>query len=162
MKTEQAIGEKIAWLRKHRQMTQAGLGEALAQYLGKPWSRQTVHTAEKGGRAFTATELVALALALDAPVPSLFLPFGSNEPVTLPSGHEIDRASFRDLTSPASNVTQQTSNALGALAVVADALRGLDESHKTMGDAIRQGYESLRVVLRTAEAVNGLPEGGTA
>ena len=49
------------------------LGQALGTYLGKPWSRQAVHQAERGRRAFTATEMAALALALDTSVPALFL-----------------------------------------------------------------------------------------
>jgi hypothetical protein len=44
----------------------------LGRYLGKPWSRQAVHQAERGRRAFTAAELAAVALALDTSIPALF------------------------------------------------------------------------------------------
>lgn len=72
MRVEQAIGTQIARLRAQRQLSLAGLGEALGCYLGKPWSRQAVHQAERGQRSFTAAELTALALALDTSVPALF------------------------------------------------------------------------------------------
>src|SRR5262244_86171 len=73
MRVETAIGTQIARLRETRQMSLTQLGEALGRYLGRPWSRQAVHQAERGRRAFTAAELAALALALDTSVPALFL-----------------------------------------------------------------------------------------
>jgi transcriptional regulator with XRE-family HTH domain len=73
MRVETAIGNQIARLRETRQMSLTQLGQALGQYLGRPWSRQAVHQAERGRRAFTAAELAALALALDTSVPALFL-----------------------------------------------------------------------------------------
>jgi hypothetical protein len=54
-------------------MSLTQLGEALGRYLDRPWSRQAVHQAERGRRAFTAAELAAFALALDTSVPALFL-----------------------------------------------------------------------------------------
>jgi transcriptional regulator with XRE-family HTH domain len=73
MRVETAIGNQIARLRETRQMSLTQLGEALGQYLDRPWSRQAVHQAERGRRAFTAAELAAFALALDTSVPALFL-----------------------------------------------------------------------------------------
>lgn len=72
MRVEEVIGRQIAHLRAQRQMSLADLGEALGPYLGRPWSRQAVHQAERGQRAFTAAELTALALALDTSVQVLF------------------------------------------------------------------------------------------
>jgi transcriptional regulator with XRE-family HTH domain len=72
MRVEEAIGRQIAHLRAQRQLSQADLGEALGRYLGKPWSRQAVHQAERGQRSFTAAELTALALVLDTSVQALF------------------------------------------------------------------------------------------
>jgi transcriptional regulator with XRE-family HTH domain len=83
MRIETAIGEQIARLREARQMSLSQLGETLGTYLGKPWSRQAVHQAERGRRAFTAAELAALALALETSVPALFLAGGG--PVELPA-----------------------------------------------------------------------------
>ena len=72
MRVEEAIGRQIARLRAQRQLSLADLGETLGRYLGKPWSRQAVHQAERGQRSFTAAELTALALALDTSVQALF------------------------------------------------------------------------------------------
>src|ERR1700719_4074484 len=73
MRIETAIGNQIARLREARQMSLTQLGQAIGRYLDKPWSRQAVHQAERGRRAFTAAELAALALALETSVPALFL-----------------------------------------------------------------------------------------
>jgi transcriptional regulator with XRE-family HTH domain len=73
MRVETAIGKQIARLREARQMSLTQLGQAMGRYLDKPWSRQAVHQAERGRRAFTAAEMAALALALQTSVPALFL-----------------------------------------------------------------------------------------
>src|ERR1700742_2947995 len=70
MQVEVAIGQQIARLRASRGLSLTQLGEAVGRYLGRPWSRQAVHQAEHGRRAFTAAELAALALALDTAVPA--------------------------------------------------------------------------------------------
>jgi transcriptional regulator with XRE-family HTH domain len=82
MRIETAIGKQIARLRETRQMSLTQLGEAIGKYMGKPWSRQAVHQAERGRRAFTAAEMAALALALDTSVPALFL--ADAAPIELP------------------------------------------------------------------------------
>jgi len=83
MRVEEAVGQQVARLRAQRQLSLADLGEALGRYLGKPWSRQAVHQAERGQRAFTAAELTALALALDTSVPALFR--AGDAPIELPA-----------------------------------------------------------------------------
>jgi transcriptional regulator with XRE-family HTH domain len=82
MRVEAAIGQQIARLREARQMSLTQLGQAMGRYLDKPWSRQAVHQAERGRRAFTAAELTAVALALDTSIPALFL--ADTEPIELP------------------------------------------------------------------------------
>lgn len=72
MRVEEVIGKQIAQLRAQRQLSLTDLGEALGRFLGKPWSRQAVHQAERGQRSFTAAEITALALALDTSVQVLF------------------------------------------------------------------------------------------
>jgi transcriptional regulator with XRE-family HTH domain len=81
---EAAIGQQIARLRTSRGLSLTQLGQAVGRYLGRPWSRQAVHQAERGRRAFTAAELAALALALDTSVPALF--FTEAEQIQLPGG----------------------------------------------------------------------------
>ncbi|MET7731210.1 helix-turn-helix transcriptional regulator [Streptomyces sp. NPDC005402] len=74
MRLEEVIGLQIAEKRAAVGLSQAELGEALGRHLERPWSRQAVHSAEKGKRAFTAAELVAFALVLEAEVPDLMTP----------------------------------------------------------------------------------------
>ena len=92
MQVEAAIGEQIARLREARQMSLTQLGQALGRYLGKPWSRQAVHQAERGRRAFTAAELAAIALVLDTSIPALFRSDGG--PIELP-GTAVSAEDYR-------------------------------------------------------------------
>jgi transcriptional regulator with XRE-family HTH domain len=94
MRVEEAVGQQVARLRAQRQMSLADLGQALGRYLGKPWSRQAVHQAERGQRAFTAAELTALALALDTSVPALFR--AGHAPIELP-GQVVPAEEYRGL-----------------------------------------------------------------
>jgi transcriptional regulator with XRE-family HTH domain len=73
LRIETAIGKQIARFRETRQMSLTQLGKAMGKYLDKPWSRQAVHQAERGRRAFTAAEMAALALVLETSIPALFL-----------------------------------------------------------------------------------------
>jgi transcriptional regulator with XRE-family HTH domain len=91
---ETAIGQQIARFREARRMSLTQLGEALGKYLGKPWSRQAVHQAERGRRAFTAAELAALALVLDTSVPALFL--SDAAPIELP-GAAVSAEDYRGI-----------------------------------------------------------------
>jgi transcriptional regulator with XRE-family HTH domain len=92
MRVETAIGNQIARLRETRQMSLTQLGETLGRYLGRPWSRQAVHQAERGRRTFTAAELAALALALDTSIPALFL--ADAGPIELP-GSTVSAEDYR-------------------------------------------------------------------
>jgi transcriptional regulator with XRE-family HTH domain len=94
MRVEEAIGRQITHLRAQRQLSQADLGEALGRYLGKPWSRQAVHQAERGQRSFTAAELTALALVLDTSVQALFR--AEDDHVELP-GRAIPPQEYRSI-----------------------------------------------------------------
>src|SRR6188768_3989700 len=92
MRVEEAIGRQIARLRAQRQQSLADLGEALGGYLGKPWSRQAVHQAERGQRSFTAAELTALAL--DTSVQALFR--AENDQIEL-TGRAISPEEYRSI-----------------------------------------------------------------
>jgi transcriptional regulator with XRE-family HTH domain len=94
MRVGEAIGTQIARLRAQRQLSLAELGEALGCYLGKPWSRQAVHQAERGQRSFTAAELTALALVLDTSVQALFRAEGDQ--IELP-GRAISPEEYRGI-----------------------------------------------------------------
>ncbi len=94
MRVEEVIGRQIARLRAQRQMSLTDLGGALEPYLGRPWSRQAVHQAERGQRAFTAAELTSLALALDTSVQVLFR--AEDGPVGLP-GRAVSAEQYRGI-----------------------------------------------------------------
>lgn len=94
MRVEEAVGRQIAGLRAQRGLSLTELGETLGGYLDKPWSRQAVHQAERGRRAFTAAELTALALALDTSVPALFR--AEDQPIELP-GRAVSAEEYRDV-----------------------------------------------------------------
>src|SRR5580698_2766634 len=94
MRIETAIGQQIARLREARQMSLTQLGEAMGKYLDKPWSRQAVHQAERGRRAFTAAEMAALALALDTSIPAMF--HAEAEPIELP-GTAVSPQDYRGI-----------------------------------------------------------------
>jgi transcriptional regulator with XRE-family HTH domain len=94
MRVEEAIGRQIAHLRARRQLSLTELGEALGPYLGKPWSRQAVHQAERGQRSLTAAELTALALVLDTSVQALFR--AEDDHIELP-GRAIPSQEYRGI-----------------------------------------------------------------
>lgn len=94
MELEEVIGTKLARLRDARGMSQAQVGEALPEYLGKPWSRQAVSAAEKGRRAFTAAELVSLALSLRVSLVELLIPLDGADELELPGGAKVGREAY--------------------------------------------------------------------
>jgi transcriptional regulator with XRE-family HTH domain len=74
MKTAEVVGYRIREARKSLTMSQAQLGEALGDWLGKAWFPQAVSEAEKGRRAFTAEEILVIAHVLARPVAWFFIP----------------------------------------------------------------------------------------
>lgn len=75
MRVEEIVGANMRQARERAGMSQAELGEAMAEHLGDQWRRrQPVSTAETGKRAFTAAELLTIASVLSIPVNALFVP----------------------------------------------------------------------------------------
>lgn len=66
------MGRRIKVRRESAGLTQTVLGEAIGKALGQSWPRQAVSAAEKGRRAFTAAEVVAIADALGCGISDLF------------------------------------------------------------------------------------------
>jgi transcriptional regulator with XRE-family HTH domain len=62
---------------------QEELGARLAEYLGKPWTKQAVSETERGNRKLNPTELLAFATVLDYPV-SWFFMLPAGEPFRFP------------------------------------------------------------------------------
>ncbi|MGW1034306.1 helix-turn-helix transcriptional regulator [Streptomyces antibioticus] len=151
MKLEEAIGKKLAWLRNDREMSQAQLGEALGRYLEKPWSRQAVNAAEQGKRAFTARDMVALALALETSVPSLLLNFElPPEGVELQGGQSVRREEYRKLVFHPADIVGKTST---------DLVEGVARM-RTYYDQIRDWNDALTREIALGETLLGLAEQG--
>lgn len=80
---EKVIGANIRENRERKAITQSDLGEQVAERLGRPWPRQAISAAEKGGRSFTAAEVLAFADALDTKPGDLFEPTSESEPLAM-------------------------------------------------------------------------------
>lgn len=151
VKLEEAIGKKLAWLRNDREMSQAQLGEALGRYLEKPWSRQAVNAAEQGKRAFTARDMVGLALALETSVPSLLLNFElTPEGVELQGGQFVSREEYRKLVFHPADIVGQTTT---------DLVEGVARM-RTYYDQIRDWNDALTREIAFGETVLGFAERG--
>ena len=91
MRVEELVGQRIRTERDRLEMTQEQLGKRLSDKLGRSWSRQAVSAAEKGDRAFTAAELVAIASTLDISVGGLLMPPAGVDDVEMPNGTALSR-----------------------------------------------------------------------
>jgi transcriptional regulator with XRE-family HTH domain len=90
VRIEEVVGHNIQARRKAMGWTQEELGRQLGELLGREWPRQTVFSAEKGDRGFTASELLALAVTLQTSVQRLFrVPLGIDTVMVAP-GHSIE------------------------------------------------------------------------
>lgn len=96
---EQVIGRAVRRWREFKGLTQTQLGQALAAQTGVPWSRQAVSAAEAGNRAFSASDLLALALTLGIEFGQLLSPedLDEDEFVELPSGEQLPARTLVDL-----------------------------------------------------------------
>ena len=148
MRVEEAIGKQIARLRAQRQLSLADLGEALGCYLGKPWSRQAVHQAERGQRSFAAAELTALALALDTSVQALFR--AEDGQIELPGG-ALSSEEYRGTL-----LNRQNDTPLDGLEELIVALHDIGEVLE------RPPLARLTRIARAAQQVTGPPPPQTA
>lgn len=136
VKIEEVIGQRITEVRDAAGTSQAAFGAQLEAVLGRPWSRQSVSAAEKGRRAFTAAELVAIAYTLEVPIAELLTPPLEVNELELPSGRTVP---YRVEAHPA------------LPAQVLEALRRLEETNARR-DAIEREERDLisRLVNRLA------------
>lgn len=136
MRIEEVIGQRIRDVREINDVTQQQLGQRLGELLGKEWSRQAVSSAEKGERAFTAVELVAIARALGTTVPRLMTPPLHARSIELPSGAEIGRTEVVDAALPRASAEENFDAA-------DENLRSLAENLQVLMNA---GQNSMRHV----------------
>lgn len=92
MDIREVIGARVKDAREVAGLSQEALGQAVSEYLGRPWKRQAVSVAEKGGRDFVATELMVLSLILKQPLSYFFMPRSLEGAVETPSGKRIEWA----------------------------------------------------------------------
>jgi transcriptional regulator with XRE-family HTH domain len=91
VRVEELVGQRIRAQRERLGLTQDQLGRRLGDKLGRSWSRQAVSAAEKGDRAFTAAELLAIAFTLQVSVGHLLVPPAGVNEVEMPNGATLSR-----------------------------------------------------------------------
>lgn len=138
MKIEEAIGANMARLREEAGLSQKQLGEALGAYLGKTWTRQAVSAAEKGRRAFTAAELVSLALVLRTSMDFLlFLPVRSESlGDLLPGKAEIARGDLEDAIAGSTEDAPSARALFRAHGALLAVMRAELDAHKVMSASL--------------------------
>jgi len=99
---QQVVGQRIREAREAMEWTQVQVGRELEALLGQAWSSQVMAQAEAGERAFTAAEMVALAIVLEREVGWFFRPrIGEAEYVEIPRRRRVPReqgGGFEDLS----------------------------------------------------------------
>lgn len=131
MRVEEIIGMRMRQRREELDRTQEELGRELGVFLGKPWSRQSVSSAEQGKRAFTAAEIYAIANCLRMTFVSLLRPPTDVAEVEMPSGETLPSYTFIGATS---NIPDDNSHA--ARAEVKHLLDELDAAHRDASTAV--------------------------
>lgn len=148
MTPEELVGQRVAEIRDRLGMTQQQLGEHLGPLLGRPWPRQTVSAAEKGKRAFTAAELVALAHVLDTWAGRFFVPTAAARGlIELPGGATVTEEQLTDTA---------TAGARNVLAIALGAVRtALDQAEQqaTAGQAAVKELSVLYDALTAAAPI---------
>ncbi|HET9566463.1 MAG TPA: helix-turn-helix transcriptional regulator [Mycobacterium sp.] len=149
-------------MREVQDMTQEQLGLKLEPLLGREWSRQAVSSAEQGNRAFTATELVAVARVLGTSVTWLMTPPIAARAIEMPTGYKIDRLAMLQTTA----ARAAAEHLLGEVGEhVRDLAQVLMEQRKVLTGAIeanRRALETLQLqekFVRLAEQVTAIRHG---
>lgn len=142
---EETIGSNMETLRRNLDISQAELGRRLGTYLVNPWSRQAVSAAVRGGRSFTAVELIAIAAELNTTIPQLLQ---SSEPFELPSGLVMQPEALAAVLIYGEDSMQTRLRLLQALTI-------LERSYKDISN--RAAAQSL-VIASAKAAVGGNDE----
>jgi transcriptional regulator with XRE-family HTH domain len=129
-----AVGNQIRTIRHRKGLKQDEVGQLIEKYLGKPWPRQQVSAAEKGLRAFTIIDILALSAVLDVP-PTDLLYTVLTDAVTFPSGQEWQPPSPESVElswETAEAVEAALVNARSSLSVAMAWLRGSTNEHRSV------------------------------
>jgi len=150
MRIQDVIASNVRKAREEVGLTQKDLGGEIGRWLRKPWPRQTASLLESGRRAFTAEELLAVALVLEKPI-AYFFRAGSLVEVEMPSGATVSAEKivslFKGDVEAAAGALSEETDALGA------ALRKAFDVLQKQRDALEEvqhHYELLETVLLVA------------
>lgn len=159
MRIEEVIGQRMKAAREHQELTQEQVGQRLGQLLGKPWSRQSVSVAEQGGRAFTASEIAAIAYVLNTSVSRLFTPPATVRQIEFPTGTQprVDVLETAIPETAAALPLKELRDALGSLAAFADLTR---QNVEHMSGSLDSAHRSLDLAAELL--THQQPEGGRA
>jgi transcriptional regulator with XRE-family HTH domain len=146
MKPEEMVGRRVAEIRERLGMTQQQLGEALGPLLGKPWPRQTVSSAEKGKRSFTAAELVALAIVLRTQANRLLLAPMELEQLEMPGGEFVGRNALSAVLGYRGGDTNERFHAIAATGRAVQAIRDAASLTSARIQADQQQLARLKVL----------------
>lgn len=149
MRIEEIVGHNVREAREAAGLTQEELGKKLENLLGREWPRQTVSAAEKGGRSFTANEMLAISLVTKVSVGSLFNPPLQARSVTFSSGTSIDREVLTDLAFSSGDPNQALSRALELLRELTLTWAESSDLWNKEGDYLRQLRKQLDNVSAT-------------
>ncbi|KGH48254.1 hypothetical protein IN07_03365 [Modestobacter caceresii] len=154
VRIEEVIGQNVRSRREELEMTQEELGRRVGGLLGREWPRQTVFTAEKGGRSFTAAELVAFAFVLDVSIERLFrLPLGERA-IQLATGVGLDHAALRQSAEDGGPVQQKLEEMRQTLRTLFDANAEAGKAQRWTDDAVRKLNEQMQDALNSAGAAS--------
>lgn len=97
LKIERIVGERIRIAREAMGYSQTELGRRIGEALDKAWPRQAISAAERGERAFTASELFVFGQILRVPVSSFFSPPSGVDEIEVSSGTTYPTSVLDDL-----------------------------------------------------------------
>jgi transcriptional regulator with XRE-family HTH domain len=150
VRIEEIVGANMRSVREGAGMTQEELGRQLGQLLGKEWSRQAVSAAEKGGRAFTAAEVVALAFTMNTTAGRLFLPPPGIETVHLSPSFSVAGRELLARALPNVSASRIFTDMLETLKMI----WGVERQRETLDDQHSEAMQLLAGQLANAiEAV---------
>lgn len=140
MRIEQIVGQNVRAVRDQRDLQQVQLAALMTKTLDKEWSGKTVSVAEKGGRAFTAAEVVALADVLGVTVARLFEPPAGVSP-SVREGKTLGRSALvgHADTSPEglARLTERLLHEVGVIGNLAEEVKRLAHAEQEQADLIR-------------------------
>lgn len=144
MRVEEVVGRRIRDAREARGISQTEFGTSLGALLDRVWTRQAVSDAEKGKRAFTAQELVALSIVIGCEITDLFRLPADADSLEMP-GNVLTRSQLDRKLSDASDAAELRRTLLdllrsaGQLSEAGEglrqtAMRAWDELERLTGD----------------------------